>query len=245
MFQESEEDLKGVWTTRRADNPIPSGVWVPLYQTGVWITLYQALLGAGKRLLWAQRWAPSPRWLWWPVLKGATADPASPGNSYVPVGNTLKLRKKIMLVIFFSYKAPLSAADHVKKLASDRPRARPCPGSCGTPFLMDLSSSPLFFFFFFFSLPRIPRSCLYTGLLCLWFDAWIMYLVGCMCVCSLSSEAESCPDLCHLLGKYLSVMDSLEIHGGSHKIIVASKWNTAGENEHFSIGFSVTGTPQF
>lgn len=67
--------------------------------------------------------------------------------------------------------------------------------------------------------------------------------MGCMHICSLSSEAVSGPGLFHPLGKYLSVMDSLEIHRGSCKIIVASEVQQVRENGHFSLGFSVTGTP--
>lgn len=122
------------------------------------------------------------------------------------------------------------------------PGALPCLGNSGIaflPFLLALLSLLVFYFLSpWFStrlfIQRLPVS----------LDARIIYLMGCMCACSLSSEVLSCPDLCHLLGKYFSVMYSLEINFGSFKIIVASRGNIASrEKENFSIDFSVMRAP--
>lgn len=150
---------------------------------------------------------------------------------------------KFTLVVFFICKALcLCAVGDIKTRVMAHPGALPCPAWEAVALTFCLSCWLLQSLLVFYFLSPWFSTLLFIQRFPVSLRVRIIYLMGCMCACSLSSEVLSCPDLCHLLGKYFRVMYSLEINFGSFKIIVVNRENIASrEKEHFSIDVSVMG----
>lgn len=152
LFQESEEDLKGVWVTRTSRTPEEVLYFSPgLCASLCWELEWGFSVGQCWDLLcsgcdvhsWREQ--PSLTLLYLVILSTYGRDQTS-----VTRQTLCAAKEKFVLVIFFSYKAPISVTEEIKELVKNHPRALPCLGTCGTvlpagSFLLFIYSFSLFF----------------------------------------------------------------------------------------------------